>query len=353
MVICFEASPQAHAALEQLVASGRYRDVNGVISAALCNQAVLDTQVVATGGLIIQPGGGSGHGAPMQESARASVGVTALPSQLQRPTPPYDVTQVEAASLENPVDQNALMGPKNWPWGQFNKLLPVKVTCRVTLNLLLQNPGIKVTEAAEIVAVTATEFGDKLRQADEASRRRRDEAYAAAFPSPGSAHEKSRLRFMEQFVFGTGSFADNSFPQVLGFIRFDGAVVRLTPAGRKFGEFANPLIDGGYLQSAEKFSADELTFLRAHIKSNVPSERSALTAILRAIRDGAKNPDAIDAYLRQLFADAVAELTDPFLATQRTGVISRAVELKLMRRERQGVRVSYSLQEAGERFLES
>jgi hypothetical protein len=46
-----------------------------------------------------------------------------------------------------------------------------------------------------------------------------------------------------------------------------------------------------------------------------------------------------------------AELTEPFLATQRTGAISRAIELKLIRRNRQGIRVTYEIEDAGRTFL--
>ena len=351
MVICFEASSEAHAALKQIMASGRYRDLNAAVSSAICNLAVLDVAVAAAGGLMIQKESSASIAEEPHVEVPRPVAASSLSAHLKRPVPPLDTARFETDGPVS-VTSDALLGPKDWPWGQFNKLLPVKVSCRATLNLLLQNPMIKASDAAEAVASAAFSLATVLRQADVASHRRRDEAFAAAFPSSKLGDDKSRQRFMEQFVFATGSFATSSFPQLLGFLRLEGASVRLTRAGREFGECANPLLDGNLLQSAEKFSTEELEFLRRHIRGTVPSERSALTAVLRAVRDGAKNPDAVDTYLRQLFPEAASDLTEPFLATQRTGAISRAVELKLLRRDRQGIRVSYVLEQPGEAFLQ-
>jgi len=345
MVICFNATDEAHKALQTLLSSGRYPDINAAVSAALCNQATLDAAVTAAGGMVIDKDRSPRATAPLPT---VSPSRSDLPRLLQKPVPPFDTARFEipAVTAEHPKE---LLGPREWSWGQFNKLLPIKVTCRATLNLLLQNPAIKPTEAAETIAKSAAELGKILRAADESSHRRRDEAFASALP--GDDSEKGRQRFAEQFVFATGAFAETSYPQLLGLIRLVDGCVRLTPAGRAFGESTNPLFDGNLRQSAERFAEDELNFLRAHIKAHVPAERSALTAILQAVHNGARNPEAVDSYLRQLFPRTEPELSEGFLSTQRTGAISRAIELKLLRRERQGVRVTYLIEEAGEAFL--
>lgn len=346
MVICFNATKEAHQALVRLHATGRYSDVSAVISTALCNLEVLDTATQASGGSVINPVTSL---SPSPSTAPEWSGWS--PELLKQPKMPFETDRFLAVSSAV-VMPKELLPPKQWPWGQFNKIFPVKMTCRATLNLLLQNPGIKITDAALSVTRCAAEFGRSLRSADEASHRRRDEAFAAALPSEPDPAEKSFIRFAEQFVYGMGSFSATSYPLMLRLVDSASGNLRLTAAGLRFAELTNPLLDGNPLQSAEKFSEQELTFLHEHIRSGVPSERSALVAVLTAVKQGAVNPEAVDAFLRQLFPTESKELSDPFLATQRTGAISRAVELKLLRRERNGVRVSYLLEPAAELFFQ-
>jgi hypothetical protein len=313
----------------------------------------LDSAVTTHGGLVLGGNAASPVDAttPPRPPAPAAV---VIPDELKKPTPPFDTSRFVVDEIA-PTGTNdtsiQTLGPKAWLWGQFNKLLPVKVTCRGTLNLLLQNPAIKPLDAAEIITRSATALAVLLRKADQSSGRRRDEAFGAAFPSYERESKKSLTRFAEQFVYATGSFANSSLPIQFGLVHCDAAGLRLTSAGLHFGELENPILDGHLLQSAEKFSMEELSFLRAHILARVPLERSALKAILTAVDHGATNPEAVDTYLRQLFVAEQAELTEPFLATQRTGAISRAIELKLIRRNRQGIRVTYEIEDAGRTFL--
>jgi hypothetical protein len=346
MVICFNASKEAHEALARLQATGRYTDVSAVISTAICNLEVLDTAMRATGGSVVDPAVITAP-APVVTSDRGGRG----PELLKQPALPFETDRFLAASTPT-SPSTELLPPKQWPWGQFNKIFPVKVSCRATLNLLLQNPSIKISDAATAVTRSAAELGRLLRNADEASHRRRDEAFAAALPSDSDPEDKSFIRFAEQFVYGMGSFAATSYPLMLRLVDCTSGNVRLTSAGIRFAELTNPLLDGNPLQSADKFSDEELAFLHEHIRSAVPAERSALVTVLTAVKQGAVNPEAVDAFLRQFFPAQTADLSAPFLATQRTGAISRAVELKLLRRDRHGVRVSYLLEPAAELFFQ-
>jgi hypothetical protein len=346
MVICFNATKEAHEALARLQATGRYADTAAVISTAICNLEVLDAATQAGGGSVLNP-----VGMFSPSSITAPKRSDWSPELLKQPKMPFETERFLAAV--SPVTMTGeLLPPKQWPWGQFNKIFPVKLTCRATINLLLQNPGIKIADAALSVTRSAAEFGRLLRGADSESHRRRDEAFAAALPSDADPADKSFIRFAEQFVYGMGSFAATSYPSMLRLVDVASGSLRLTAAGVRFAELTNPLLDGNPLQSADKFSDQELAFLHEHILTTVPAERSALGAILKAVKQGAVNPEAVDAFLRQLFPEKNEELSDPFLATQRTGAISRAVELKLLRRERSGVRVTYLLEPAAELFLQ-
>jgi hypothetical protein len=84
----------------------------------------------------------------------------------------------------------------------------------------------------------------------------------------------------------------------------------------------------------------------------VPVEVFAYRVILGAVSDGQTSPDQIDtamkAYLDGQRADT---LSQSFLASQRSGAVSRMSDLGLIERRRDGVRVSYTATEDGLAFL--
>ena len=91
-----------------------------------------------------------------------------------------------------------------WPWGQFNRLLPLKVTCRALLRIQTDDDGTRVElqEATKDIARAGQELADHLRAIDDASQHERDELLATGFPAESSApnSEKSLRRFRDQFV---------------------------------------------------------------------------------------------------------------------------------------------------------
>ena len=103
----------------------------------------------------------------------------------------------------------------------------------------------------------------------------------------------------------------------------------------------------------------EVGFLVTHIRHTVPEEAAAYTAIITAIGEGANSPDKVDEYLCQHFqlqvvpkAEEEYQITQTFLTTQRTGAISRMVELGLITRLREGLRVTYQISSTGQHFID-
>jgi hypothetical protein len=87
-----------------------------------------------------------------------------------------------------------------------------------------------------------------------------------------------------------------------------------------------------------RFSPEEVSFLLDHISSHVPAEDFAYRSIIAAVRQGADSPDKMDQALRRyVSAGKAGTLSKSFLASQRSGAISRMEDLRLVVREREGV----------------
>lgn len=263
--------------------------------------------------------------------------------------------------------------PAQWLFGQYNKFLPAKVSCRGLLNLLRQKSGgVSLANAAEAISEAAWLLGDYLYMLDQASHRPREDSFAAAFPVSAGNGATSRMRFANQFV---GDLRQpkpaegqpketkfNGLPAALKlFVCADGKapILELTTVGAEFALFQNPILDGGQSTPDRKFSVAEVEFLLSHIRQFIPEEASAYASIIDAIASDANTPDQVDEYLCKRFnlsivakAEQANEITQTFLTTQRTGAISRMADLGLLAREKSGLRVTYKIAELGKNFRE-
>ena len=104
----------------------------------------------------------------------------------------------------------------------------------------------------------------------------------------------------------------------------------------------------------------EVSFLLAHIKNHVPEEAAAYFSIIDAVQAGANNPDEVDKFLCDRFnlritvkTETENDITQTFLTTQRTGAISRMVDLGLITRQKEGLRVVYSTTDSARKFRNS
>ncbi len=271
--------------------------------------------------------------------------------------PTQKLTNCEAAPLPNcvfvaghdvPVDR--------WIFGQHNKILPVKASCRALAALCRDARGIPLKAAADIAA-QAAKLGDYLRQTDTSHLVSRDDALALAFPSTESeAGDKARLRFANQFVASANKQGQLSgLPVDLKLVNYISAKegrLSLTGAGWQFAAMPNPILDRSAGDMVAKFSDEEIEFLVGHIRDNVPVEDCAYRTVIRALNGGANTPEKLDDYLAQFVPARVDKpFTRAFLTTQRSGVISRMSDLGMLRRSREGIKVTYVTTERAAQYF--
>ncbi len=382
MIVCFKCSSRTKTLLDSLLDSGQYRDYSEVISLALDNLSVLQNEPLSKGALTLEyendlmslhtrlgtdPGSEHSDAPPhsnkqdgekvdLQPNALLTEGPASIPSLFlldgigglsSLASPPDDVwTMTQEIPLER------------WIFGQYNKFLPAKISCRALAHLLQDAPdGVKLDDAAFKISQEALTIGSLLARYDKQNSTKRDDALSTAFPSLDREVEKSRMRYANQFVANVTKKGKVSGLLIdLKLINHTGGNkprLMLTKAGWSFAKLRNPILDNIPPRIVEKFSAEERTFLLDHISGSVPTEDFAYRAILAAVDAGARTPDELDTALQEhVSKDTDQTLTKSFLATQRSGAVSRMVDLGLMMRERDGRRVSYSTTDLGRQYAE-
>jgi hypothetical protein len=361
MIICFECAKEGKTALDSLVQSGKFRDAGEVITMALVNYEVLHRAMadgrglVTSGSLIVQDAESTSH--PVETRVPAGSALAAAAPLRVPAIFSLKITTLEGLDLppvENATAPDSL-SPKGWLWGQYNRFLPAKATCRALLNLNREHPtGLPVDQAANKISYEACVLGDVLASSDQLYRRSRELALGAAFPTTGINGGESRSRFQTQFVAALKQNKLTGLPAELRLVTTDTskeAHLRLTAAGAAFAVLPNPILDGEPATGGRKWTDTETRFLLDHIKRAVPVEASAYAAIIEGIEAGENTPDKLDAYLRRRFGlQGANEIKPTFLSTQRTGVVSRMADLDLLYREKSGLRVTYSLTHIGQHF---
>jgi hypothetical protein len=366
MIICFSCTPETKALLDGLVATGDYPDHSAVLVAAVANLSVLHSEM--TGGSVLVIGGDPTSSPigdvsfPGEQKVAAATASPAAPAsrksdmhaRFQLPTVIQKPTAFASVKAET-MPAKKTMPLNEWLFGQFNRLLPAKVTCRALVNIAAQGGDLlNLEETAIEIANAAAQFGRHLAALDQQQNLGRDDALAVAFPDV--AQIKSIQRFANQFV-GSMNKEDQllGLPAALKLIGTDpGRVDRivLTEAGWTFGSMRNPLLDGIPARSVERFTEAEVFFLVDHIRANVPAEAIAYRTVLLQIARGVVTPDSLDDALAALPGQP-REFGRPFVSTQRSGVICRMADLGLIARSRTATRVTYVLLPRGEEFLAS
>lgn len=374
MIICFDCSVKTKKRIEDLLAAGGYGNVSELISVAVENQALLEARLGNGDALtidqklsrpdLVENGRPSGS-KKKKRSARGSktdVG-GAVRGQAEGGAALFLLEGLEKIShphspLPDDYWMPGMVVPLDrWIFGQHNKLLPVKASCRGLAHLLRHEPkGVYCDAAANRLADEAVILGDLLVQCDGQHDTDRDRALSTAFPSSADHSGKARVRYANQFVASV-----NKHGQVSGalidfkFINYKpgrNPRLSLTDKGWEFALMRNPILDGSCQADSVKFSEEEVSFFLDHIVSNVRAEDFAYCAILQAISDGANTPELLDKVLRESVPEERSQrVTSSFLSSQRSGAISRMSDLGLVERVREGVRVTYLATEFGRSFL--
>lgn len=409
MIICIEFSKRSKDELDRLLEVGKYRDYSEVVALAVANQLLLHKQ--ADNGPNVQPSLASIQGsdatsgerdqkdqktsthqryefaAPLTEreaqllmtligyrkgstvitdSSGNVVGCVANPEDFKdflhaRKDSVHSVPSVFRLPSGSELKVAALPGDDfaighdvpvdRWIFGQHNKLLPVKASCRALANILLRDAasrenGVSLERAASEIAGEAVKLGNYLRELDSTADVQRDDAFSFAFPYSDSRNgDKSRLRYANQFV---GSLSKQGvltgLPVELKLVNADSRSARLmlTEAGWKWAQLGNPILDGIAEPGLKKFTDDEVAFLIEHIRKHVPAEDFAYRLVLASISSGANTPEKLDDALEEFLPKRDEKpFTRAFLTTQRAGVVSRMIDLGLLQRVRDGIKASY------------
>lgn len=370
MIVCFNCSAETKKTLDFLLESGQYKDYSEAISLAIANLAIVQEEVLKSGGVVI---GGDAE-ANLRVSERAisystqgagqprEISLTAKSLTVPAIFHLNGLTDSPPHFAELPDDIWAIgqeIPTSRWVFGQYNRLLPAKASCRALARLLLSQPnGVLLEEAAQQIAKEAAILGSFLAHHDQQNDIARYDALSTAFPSTGDNSDKSRLRYANQFVASV-----NKHGQVSGLLMDlklinskPGKATRLmlTEVGWRFATMPNPVLDGLQETPTQKFSEDETDFLLDHIARYIPVEDFAYRVILETILKGENTPDTVDAaLLERVSKDTNRSLSKSFLSSQRSGAISRMTDLGLVERVRDGVRVSYVVTGIGEKYVQN
>jgi len=382
MIICINCSKQIKAKMDALIKIGEYGNYSELVTVALENLFVLEREVAEKGALVIadaaalpiklrtprgaQRGPQSGPGEVnssfiVEKVVSSTSGASAGNVQPRIPDvflfeglERLSVVTAEIPPTEKVKETFTL---DRWLFGQYNKLLPAKANCRALIRLIAGKESCEaVDRLAYKIAEAAGLLGDYLAEHDRRYEIGRDAALVTAFPSSSADAEKSRARYANQFV---GSVNNSG---VLSGLLWDyrlaalvlgqGACLFPTAAALKFAGMANPVLDSCQTEPAQKFSQEEVDFLFDHIRCHIPVEEFAFRTLIEAIANGADTPAKLDEALHLLVpADSNRSLSQSFLASQRSGALSRMADLGLIVRVRKGVKVSYTITGHGEAFV--
>ena len=379
MIICFQCSPEIKEELDKLVNSGQYNDYADAISMAIKNLVVLQEKISREGVLFIE----EENQIKSVVNQRVDEEIHIIKEDNQKVIKKKEINYQRIKQPELWVDLPRIFRLKKdenmsikfaklpadrwvkgqgipldrWFFGQFNKLLPAKASCRALASMLIENPtGIEISNAALKIADNAALLGDYLTKIDEKWGINREDSISTAFPKTGANSEKSKLRYANQFVASI-----NKQGQITGLLvsmKFINLSMEkknrilLTEPGWDFGRLNNPILDESHLTEIKKFSEQEIEFLLKHISNNVPTEDYAYRTILNLITEGIDNPSQIDdALIKRIPLSEGRNLSKSFLSSQRSGTISRMTDLSLVDRERDGIKMSYKITNLGKDYL--
>lgn len=355
MIVCFNCSRETKDILDEILNKGDYRDYDEIISIAIANLAVLESQSNKSTVIFAKS-------EIKADSHRILISDNQPDKKITLPFVGKDGYLLNNVSLpkENPmtvdmpdIEQFQSNPPiSKWIFGQYNKLLPIKLSCRAIANLIIEEGCLEIEKVAIRIANLAASLGDLLENYDKKNDMPRHMKFSTAFPSSGPSGEKSRRRFANQFVGSQNSQSELSgllFDLRLVNLCQDKESISLTTPGWIFAQLDNPVLTTDLINIPSKLSKEEVIFLLTHIKENVPVEFYAYNLILNSITKGRNRPESLDAFLKEYLPEE--NVTDAFISTQRAGVISRLTDLTLIKREHEGNKVIYLVSDLGKNFL--
>ena len=246
--------------------------------------------------------------------------------------------------------------------GYYNRLLPVKFVLRMLAALTLNcesfdkdigwdletDESVQLSELRESSWQTASYAKESLQLFDKffEGKGKTGAKISVGFPRK---EEKSKERFVSQFVGSrrkndlSGALFDMGFANMPTFLGMSTEEVFFTPFGWGFAMLENPIIDEteGW-ESGGKFAEEEVNYLLAHFKQNLPAEWEFMVSIAQMISGGINDATKMNAELI-----SKRDWNRSKASVYRTGVLARMQELGLVDREKSGVEVTFVLTESG------
>ncbi len=368
MLIYVRISEDLKGKVDALVSSGQYSDVSAAVSVALENLLLAEEEHATENSKRRIPVESSQPievptPTPQQHSKSSRTSKPVVPSKPNTARPAIfnwtrspliseDLIIPAPADLFRPGQQVPV---ERWVFGQQNRVLPVKVNVRLFLVLISASGSeMELFDAASAIADGAGEVFRFLSDLDQKFSHGKDDLLSTGFPEPES--DKAKSRYANHFT-----AYENTQGNLTGMLlqwKFAGVrraknktYLLPTQACLDFANLTNPLLDQPVMEKpTQKFSQEEIAWLGDHIAKNVPVEAGAYRTILNGLQDGRNTPDALDSYVRE-HAKGKTDLTEAFLSTQRSGAVSRMADLNLIRRQRDGTKVSYEITELSEKWL--
>lgn len=325
--------------IQSLINGGKYDTVQQFILTAIENQLYLESQSEETIKM------------PILSRKPRELPLVSLPSSqvksvsVSRLLPTYDVVTVPEPPLEA-ISTEIL-------WALHNRIFPVKVVLRVLINLLnsdIRNRNyVDLAIFQERAVEEARRIGQLLLKADKSYGRKHGEKMSTALPI--SRRDRTINRFKYQFV-GTLTSKDRleGAPAILRFVNMkrdsEGRTgIGITNSGLKFALLESPVLDKSDYTRA--LSDDECRFYIQHISDKLPKEYSLSLSVLEAISSGKKTPDE----LTQVVISSDINVSDNEAQSIRSSLVSRLLELGLLKRRRIGLNVTYAVTTKGQNLI--
>jgi hypothetical protein len=353
--------------IKELVEKGKYQSPESFLEIAAFNQLALERG--ASPAELIQKGhrtiratdpvhASNGHErrAENQKAATRATSTRREAKPIAKTDPvtndSVSAEEIDAAIKRLSVAQRDLKSPQPQPakphgseariWGQVNRLFSLKLACRwLSTAATTEGNWPKYEAISDRLADDAAIVGTLLEQADTVANRKRDELLATGLPRRGNS--ASRDRFLSQFL-ARITRAGDIFPGAIWqyeLATFDDSVISLTDQGQAFADLKNPLLDGD-LKASAALDPAESQFLADQIQKFVPVERDDMRVILSAVFEGKVTPADLFAAVSSKFPSAWSEV---MAHTHVSGLVARLSDLRLLKRNWQGRKVTYELGE--------
>ncbi|HEY5911124.1 MAG TPA: hypothetical protein VJA21_11025 [Verrucomicrobiae bacterium] len=370
MLIYVRIPEPLKARVDQLVARGLYSDLSVAVTVALENLLLAEEehpQGQPTKPAVAKPKSKPTQPDPLVEAIRTARKAAGIDDSDNGPTPerPTTLTWTKPPSVPEkliapvPADLfslGQLVPVERWVFGQQNRMLPAKINTRVLVTLVAQRKAeIELFEAASSISDQAALAFGFLNDLDTRFDSGKDDKLTTGFPEPDS--DKALSRYANHFA--AYESKEGNLTGMLLQWKFAGVkraknktFLLPTQACIDFASLSNPLLDRPVTQKpADKFSSEETAWLLDHVISNVPVEASAFRTILEGLQARCNTPDALDKYVREN-AKEKPDVTDAFVSTQRSGAVTRMADIGLVRRQRDGTKVTYEITDLATGWLE-